>query len=129
MRCRLKYSEKIVEYIKKHKAVALSALAALIGIMLLFIPTSGGGGESYTEDDLTRQVREFCEAIDGVGECRVIISYAPKGGYFSKTDTEVTAVAIACRGGGRTSVRADLTELLTALFDIGANRVTIFKLD
>ena len=127
----MKYSERIRAYLTAHASVVKPVAIALVGAILLLLASGvGGGGASCEEDELTRQVREFCEAIDGVGECRVMISYKSEGGgYFSDGEARVMAVAVACRGASSVKVRESLTDLLTTLFDIGANRVTIFRLE
>ena len=127
----MNYKERIISFIKEKRAYIKPLAIALVGIVIIFAAAGGGkDSESYAEDDLTRQVREFCEAIDGVGECRVIISYEPgSGGYFSSGEKRVLAVAVACRGASSARVREALTDLLTTVFEIGANRVSIFKLE
>jgi stage III sporulation protein AG len=42
---------------------------------------------------------------------------------------KVKGVTIACRGADSDGVRSQLTEMMTALFDIGSNRVAILKLN
>ena len=127
----MKFSEVLRKYIAEHSALIKPIAIAAVGILLIIISMGGSGGEtdSYAEDDLTKEVREFCEAIDGVGECRVMISYEMGGGYFSKDKGDVRAVAVACRGASSVKVREALTDLLTTLFGIGSNRVSIFRLD
>lgn len=127
----MSYKERILSFIKEKRAYIKPLVIGLIGIVIIFATAGGGGGSTdYTEDDLTRQVREFCEAIDGVGECRVIISYERgSDGYFSSGEKRVMAVAVACRGASSARVREALTDLLTTVFEIGANRVSIFKLE
>ena len=41
---------------------------------------------------------------------------------------EVYAVAVVCEGADSTAVRSDITELLTSIYGIGANRVEILPL-
>ena len=127
----MKFSEKIRAYFTAHRSVLKPLLIALFGIALVLGASGVGAGQtSAEEDELTRQVREFCESVDGVGECRVMISYKNSGGgYFSSDEREVMAVAVACRGASSVKVRESLTSLLTTLFDIGANRVSVFKLE
>ena len=60
-----------------------------------------------------------------------MISYEYEaGGYlYSSERGRVMAVAVACRGADKVEVRKKLTDLLCASFDIGANRVSVFKLE
>ena len=127
----LKSVEKIFAFLRLHSGAVKAVAIALAGVLLISLGSGTDRAESLAEDELTRQVREFCESIDGVGECRVMISYErAEGGYFSSGgEQRVTAVAVACRGAGSVKVREALTELLTTLFGIGSNRVSIFRLD
>ena len=124
------YKTRITRFAKEHKFKILTAAVAILGVIMIAL-SADSSGEGIVEDSLTEQVREFCEAIDGVGECRVMISYEYReGGYFSSDDSgRVMAVAVACRGAKRVEVQKKLTDLLCTLFDIGANRVSIFELD
>ena len=128
----MNYKTKITEFFAKHRSKIKPLLIALLGVLLL-IASSGVVSPSAEadEDVLTRQVREFCEAVEGVGECRVMITYEPSGsGYFSSSDGErVMAVGVACRGARKTEVQKKLKDLLCSVFDIGSNRVCVFPLD
>ena len=62
--------------------------------------------------------------IDGVGECRVMMTYRDREGEDS-----VYAVTILCDGAGSVNVRRDLTEMVCSLYGIGRNRVEIFLLN
>lgn len=127
----MEYREKISGFFKKHRSKVLPIVIAILGVVLLSVAGSSGGSNEVSEDTLTRQVREFLEDIDGVGECRVMISYEYKeSGYFSSDEEgRVKAVAVACRGAKKVEIRKKITDLLCTLFDIGANRVNISELD
>ena len=125
------YKVRISEFFKKHRSMIKPVLIALLGVLLLLLAAGGSTDKATDEDALTRQVREFLEEIDGVGECRVIISYEYKeSGYFSSGENaRVKAVAVACRGAKRVEVRKRITDVLCTVFDIGANRVSVSELD
>ena len=131
MRCRLNFKKIIAELYKKHRSKLRILLVFAVGLALLLSASGISRGAGEDEDDMTRSVREFCEAVDGVGECRVIISYEfSDGGYFSSSERErVMAVAVACRGADRADVQKKLKELLSSFFGIGTNRVSVLKLD
>lgn len=127
----MEYREKISGFLKKHRSKLMPLLIAVIGIVFLMIAGGSDSSDAVGEDDLTRQVREFLEEIDGVGECRVMISYEYKeSGYFSSDEKgSVRAVAVACKGAKKVEVRKKITDILCTLFNIGANRVNISELD
>ena len=64
----------------------------------------------------------MCSMTEGVGECRVMITYSADG-------KSVYGVAVLCEGAESPEVRANVTELLASLFGIGANRISILKID
>lgn len=76
-----------------------------------------GDGESESLDD---RVAELCSQIEGVGDCRVMLTITDAG--------EVVSAAVLCEGGASVSVRASVTELISELFGIGSNRISVLKL-
>ena len=94
----------------------------VIGIALIFI----GSLSTRTADNTTvnntdeDRVAEMCSMIDGVGECRVMMTY---------TDDEVFAVLVVCDGAESVFVREKITSLFTSLYGIGSNRVEIQQLN
>jgi hypothetical protein len=102
---------------KKQGTVILLLLLLALAIFLL---PSGGDGDKENTADLESKTAELCSSVSGVGECRVMLTYR---------DDEVYAVAVVCEGANSTSVRRDITELISSLFGIGANRVQILLLE
>ena len=52
-----------------------------------------------------------------------------KGSQIIETKPpRVLGVSVLCEGGASDRVRAEITEMLCALFDIGANRVSVLPL-
>ncbi len=85
--------------------------------------------------ELEQELSEICSSVSGVGKCRVSVSFSRgeessyKGSQLVVTSPpKVLGVAVVCRGGDNDRVKAELTALLSALFDIPANRVAILKL-
>lgn len=99
----------------------LTALAA-IGVMLLVLALIIGDGEPQEEvaPDPTEQLAATCSSLEGVGRCRVLISYGSEG--------EVTAVAVLCDGADSVYVRERIIELVGSLYGIGSHRITVLKL-
>ena len=135
----------IFEAFKKNKKILLVALIALIGILLIFISsrenedsvpeTTGISLDEYKER-LEGEVASICSSVEGVGKCRVIISFerGEETVYKGSSVVEikppkVKGVIVACRGADNDNVKAELTDMMTALFDIGSNRVAILKLN
>ena len=116
-----------------------------LGIILIFISSSfaksedKGSGEITLDeykDRLEEEIASICSDVDGVGKCRVFITLERgeqnvyKGTSVIETKPpKVLGVTVICRGANSDTVRAELTDMLTALFDIGSNRVAILKLN
>lgn len=127
----MSFKVEIADFFQKHRSKLKPLIIALVGVLLLIFASVSSGGGEVSEDELTRQVREFCEAVDGVGDCRVMISYEYSGGgYFSSDRGErVAAVAVACRGADKADVQKRLKDMLSSFFGIGTNKVSILRLD
>lgn len=72
-------------------------------------------------EGLEARLADMCSEIDGVGECRVMITYSEDG-------ESVYAVAVLCDGGDSVAVRERITELMVSLFGIGSNRISVLKI-
>lgn len=105
-------------FLNKKGGVWIIVLVLALGLLLM-LGFSGEGGENSEEERLA----ELCSSLEGVGKCRVMISY--KG----STRSEPIGVVIACRGGDRLEVRHRLVELVGALYGIGTNRIAVEKLE
>lgn len=107
--------------------------------------------ERYSTDALEKKVETLCEGVAGVGRVRVMITvdtvseklYAKNSQHsaeLSRTEYVTTTgglmptgeramtvrgVAVVCGGGDDMEVRLKLTELICALFDIGADCVSV----
>ncbi len=117
----------------KKKGGLAPIIIVLLGIALLVfgILSSGAGRSEDGADAEDEQARlaELISEIDGVGDCRVMITYTTeKIGYGSDTVRRVDGVAVLCTGGDDPSVKKRITELTTALYSIGSNRVRVEKL-
>ena len=96
-----------------------AALVLLIGVLLLAIGSFDFGGKKDICEE--EKLSEICSMTEGVGECRVVVTYAEDG-------ESVYAVALICDGADSPSVRKRLTETVCTLYGIGANRVAVIKL-
>ena len=92
----------------------------MIGILLLIVCTSLDGEKVTETDDDEARISEMCSMTEGVGECRVMLTYDSEG--------RVTAVAVLCEGADRAEVRRRITDMLTSLYGIGTNRISVLKI-
>lgn len=124
----------------------MTALLILLGLILILSSSfsedakNENRNEIITLDEykqrLEEEIRELCSSVDGVGKCRVTVTFERgvqnvyKGSSVIETKPpRVQGISVVCRGADSDRVRIQLTELLTALFDIGSNRVAILKLN
>lgn len=136
----------IIAFIKESKNFRKAAVLIAVGIILIFISSSFGNQKADNETDeitldeykerLEEDIASICSDVSGVGKCRVFITLERgeqnvyKGSSVIETKPpRVLGVTVVCRGANSDYVRAELTDMLTALFDIGANRVAILKLN
>ena len=135
-----------LSYIKKNRGVWKTVLPLALGIILIFISSSIGSREKnsgdgyYTLDEykvkLEREIADICSDIDGVGKCRVFITFERgeqnvyKGSSVIETKPpKILGVSVICQGADNQAVKARVVEMITSLFGIGANRVAVLKLN
>ena len=92
----------------------------LVGVLLLIACASFDGEDMAEAMDEETRIAEMCAMTDGVGECRVMLTF--------DTDGRVTAVAVLCEGADRAEVRRSITDMLTSLYGIGSNRISVLKI-
>ncbi len=100
--------------------------------------------------ELTTEISELCAEMQGVGRVKVMITldggteyvyaknegssshsyitYSGEGLLLTQNLPKVKGVSILCDGANSIEVRKELTEMLCALLDIGANSVSIGKI-
>ena len=105
----------LLPFIKKNKKVIIFALLLLLGILLMLIPTESAA----TERDEEARVLEMCSGISGVGRCSVMLN---------TKDGDVISAAVLCDGADSEAVRSDIKDLISSLYGIGYNRISILKL-
>ena len=89
---------------------------AILAALAFFLLPSGEEPPDQT-DDLT----ELCSEIEGVGECRVTVSYKDDG-------EEIYAVAVLCEGAEQIEVKSKLYKLISNLYGLGYNRISVLKI-
>ena len=89
-----------------------------LGLLLILLSGMAGEGQEKPVGE-EEKAAELCSLIDGVGECRVMMTYDGE---------EVFAVLVLCDGGESVAVRERITSVFCALYGIGAHRVEIQRL-
>ncbi len=132
------------DFFKNRKMLFCVALL-LVGLLLIFAFPRAESGDDGVKGEITleeykaqmeKELGELCASVRGVGRCTVTLSFK-KGAENTYRGTklieskppEVLGVIVVCRGADSDSVRAELTELFTALFGIPSTRIAILKLN
>ncbi len=117
-------------------------VAGILGILLLLFGSVGEGcseeeiQKEITLDDyrtaLTREAEALCRRVKGAGDTYIMLTLETgehltySGSHVtSTTPPRVLGVAVVSDGAKSASVCRELTELLGALFHVGANRIHI----
>ena len=99
-----------------------------LGIILLLFSTAGeertDAGIQYEEEI---RLTELCRRVKGVGDCYVMIGYTTERVGYSSSEKRVSSVTVLCDGADSARVRGELVELITSLYGIGSNRVTVLR--
>jgi hypothetical protein len=94
----------------------------LLGLILILIGNEQAGEKIAVTQTEEMRATEMCAMMDGVGDCRVMMTYRPDS-------DEVYAVLVLCDGAESVAVRERITSLFTSLYGIGSHRVEIEKLN
>lgn len=138
--------KRFLSYIKENKKIFIILLLICAGLVFLSIAAPGSKqvkSETKQPDTLDEyreklegELAALCTSVDGVGKCRVFITFdkgaqnSYKGGSLIETKPpHVSGVTVVCKGGDSDRVKSSLTKMITALFGVGANRVAILKLN
>lgn len=136
-------AKDLIELFKKRKRLCVSVLLILLGVVLIALSSVNTGGDSEEKISLSEykksletELEELCSSVRGVGKCKVMVTFERgeentyKGSSLIETKPpRVLGVSIVCKGADSDSVRAELFEMVGALFDIGSNRISILKLN
>ena len=134
-----------MDFIKKNKKALGVVLLLLLGIFLLIFssidPSLSEGAESVDsleeyKSRLEAELGELCSSVNGVGRCRVTVTFERGEERVYKGSTlieskppKVMGVTVVCKGADSDLVRAELVSMMSALFDIGSNRIAVLKLN
>lgn len=120
---KLKSDNCFLQFLSSSKRLAVVGVAVAMGILLILIGRNGAfeTGNKVNEGEIA--ISELCSMTEGVGECRVHVTYREVDG-----EQTVYAVAVVCEGADSVAVRQRLTSLMRSLYGVGSNRVEILKM-
>ena len=141
----MKLLDKLKILFKEKYRLIFVVLVAAVGVALVLF-SLGGTKEEETEKssqslaeykaELERELESACSSIRGVGRCEVIVTFSRgaentyKGtNLIESKPPEVMGVSVICEGADSDEVRAGIVGMMSSLFSIGTNRVSVMKLN
>ena len=131
-------ADRFAGFFKGKKKIALIIILVSLGLMLVALSSlvsseaEDSSGLSEYKEELEKRLEKLCSEVDGVGRCTVMVTFSRgeentyKGSRLVESKPpEVLGVTVVCDGGESAAVKARLSQMLCALFDIGANRVAV----
>ena len=131
--------------IARNKKSAIIILLLSLGIFMLIFsaaPVSEQKNAEKTEDlneykeRLEEELAGICSSVKGVGRCRVTVTFERgeeriyKGSSLIESKPpKVMGVTVVCKGADSDAVRSEIVGMMSALFDIGTNRIAVLKLN
>ncbi len=143
MRWSLSFQDKIKAFFKDKKSAGIIILIA-VGLLLIMLASASDSEKSddtqmtleQYKERLEEELKSACSSIQGVGRCRVIVTFESgaentykNGNLVESKPPRVLGVSVICSGADSDKVRSDVTQMMTSLFDIGANRVSVMRLE
>lgn len=131
---------KAKEFIRADKKRTLAIVFAALGILLILFSLGGEAdgdmdAEVLSDDELEKSVCELLSAIEGVGRCKVALSLASgerleykNGNLVHKEPAHVSGAVVVCEGADDPKIVREINDTLSALFDIGTNRISVQKM-
>ena len=114
---KLESENTFLSFIKKNRAVIIFILIFLLGVLLLSLSRDNEKEVAASAEE--SRIAELCSGINGVGKCTVLLNIK---------EGEVISAAVLCEGADSAMVEADIKRLITSLYGIGYNKVTVLKL-
>lgn len=131
-------ADKLFTFFKEKKKIALILILLSIGLLFVALSsveqadTTDSEGLTEYKAELEERLEKLCSEVDGVGKCTVMVTFVRgeentyKGNQLTETrPPEVLGVTVVCDGGDSSAVKARLVQMLSALFDIGSNRIAV----
>ena len=135
----------VKDQLSKNKKAVFLVLLLVLGVLLISLSSSPY--EAEKEEKSTESLREYkarledelgqvCSSVKGVGKCRVTLTFESGEERIYKGSTlielkppKVMGVTVVCKGADSDEVRAEIVGMMSALFDIGTNRIAVLKLN
>ena len=124
----------IWQMLRRIRGMPWILIAAILGVMLLLIPT-GGNAESHAltySELLEHRIAQMTDTIPGVENVSVLVTlerdngrtYSVYGGD-AEENQRICGIAVTCNGGEDAQIRLEILQMLCAAFDLTADRVWI----
>lgn len=139
----MSFRDTVSKMVREPKRLVILCAAVALGVLLICLPTGASDGAEVEREEtleeygarLESELADTCAQIEGVGRCRVMLTFERgaentyKGSQLTESKPpRVLGVCIVCEGAGSASVRAQLTQMICALFDVGTNRVSVAQM-
>ena len=141
----MKLLDKLKILFKEKYRLIFVVLVAAVGVALVLFSLGGTKEEKAEKSsqslaeykaELERELESACSSIRGVGRCEVIVTFSRgaentyKGtNLIESKPPEVMGVSVICEGADSDEVRAGIVGMMSSLFSIGTNRVSVMKLN
>lgn len=115
---KLKLDKSFSDFLRSGRASKILPII-ILGILMVLLGSVIGSTEKEAAVEPTEEQRlsQMLSSVEGVGECRVMITYSDGGEVFS--------VAVLCEGADSVRVRGRVIELVSSLYGIGSNRIAV----
>lgn len=137
--------DKVKDYAQKNKGSVLLFALLILGVFLLIF-SSASAPETEAQENtqsleeykarLEEELSAVCSSVSGVGRCKVTVTFERgeekiyKGSSVIETrPPKVLGVTVVCKGADSDKVRSEIIDMMSALFDIGTNRIAVLKLN
>ena len=139
----MKLAEKIKSVLGNRRTTVIILAMVAVGVLLLSVPSADTAENSTVATDdlaeyklrLENELADTCSSVAGVGRCRIMITFERgaenvyKGSQLVESSPpQVSGVTVVCDGGASSAVKSTLTEMISALFGIGKNRIAVLEL-
>ena len=135
--------DKVRDYAQKNKGSVLLFALLILGVFLLVFssaPETEAQENTQSLEEYKARLEEelsaVCSSVSGVGRCKVTVTFERgeekiyKGSSVIETrPPKVLGVTVVCKGADSDKVRSEIIDMMSALFDIGTNRIAVLKLN
>lgn len=134
--------QKCKEWLKGENGRRTIVIAGLLGMALIllsqFLPESQAVSAPETDyaDLLEQRLVALVSSVDGVGECRVMVTlesgtehvYTAQTALVAEVYPTVRGVVVVCEGGDQPAICDRVIEVVTTALNVSKRRVCVTKL-